>query len=234
MKSIRQKRVGQFLYDFLSSRIKSMFSIESKVLRNGLIGVALISLFATSAVRSAQAQTVTIGAQRMQHVEMTYITADNYYNRLVNAEAAFNQLQLFLQTVNWQIGIDYSFLGNVIGGSFNPDNGYVMTEKGFAYGACGASSLLNRLVKSTTFKDADGKDQPVFQTVVDWTWTGDKTYGPYGAPIYLDKTGKRKTKDYIWQINSAYPGLSPQITLSFDPTTNTAGLTMTYSDALVQ
>src|SRR5579862_5556248 len=88
------------------------------------------------------------GTTRTQHVEMTYIAADNYKNRLVNAEAGFNQLKAFFAQVDWKPGISYSFLKDVLGGGFKAKNGYVMTEKGYAYGACGASTILNKLVQT--------------------------------------------------------------------------------------
>lgn len=190
----------------------------------GTLIIALL-LMATAA-RTAHAAQGT----RIQRIEMSYVEADNYRNRLVNAEAAFDQLQTFFDKVQWQPGKSYSFLRMVLGGTFDPKFGYVMTEKGYAYGACGASSLLNQLVQTATFKDSSATEQPVFQTVVVWTWTGDKTYGEYGATIYLDTTGKRKTKDYVWKLNPAYRGVLPKITLGFDKTKSTAHLMMTYSD----
>jgi hypothetical protein len=198
-------------------------------MRNIGFGITIIMiLLAGTLVRPIHAQTQN--NSRVQRVEMTYVEADNYRNRLVNAKAAFDQLQSFVEKTDWQLGKTYSFLKGVLGGSFDPKFGYVMTEKGYAYGACGASSLLNHLVQTATFRDGNGVEHPVFQTVVVWTWNGDRTYGAYGATIYLDTTGKRKTKDYVWRLNPSYRGISPRITVSFDTTINQASLTMIYSD----
>jgi hypothetical protein len=167
---------------------------------------------------------------RTYTVQMTYVQSDNYRNRLVNAKAAFDQLQAFFDTVTFKHGVNYSFLRDVLHGSLTPENGYVNTEKGYAFGACGASSLLNKLVQTATFRDQGGKEVPVFQATLVWTWKGDKTYGKYGATIYLDPTGKRINKDYVWHLNPAYDGPAPRVTSQFDMDSMAVSLTMTYAD----
>jgi hypothetical protein len=198
-------------------------------MRGVLVLLMIILILFGGAIHAVGASTPK-EAERRHYIEMDYVEADNYPNRLVNARAAFDQLQAFFDTVEWQPNKRYSFLNHVLHGTFDPKAGYVMTEKGYAYGACGAPSLLNHLVQTATFRDWDGSVQPVFQAVSVWTWTGDDTYGPYGATIYLDTTGTRITKDYVWKLNPAYHGRAPKITIAFDATTNTFGLTMIYAD----
>lgn len=162
-------------------------------------------------------------------VQFTYFKADSYKNRLINAKAAFDELQKFFQKVKMKRGYSYSFLRDVMHGSLLPEEGYVMSEKGYGFGACGASSLLNKLVQTATFRDSDGKDKPVFQTVMIWTWNGDRTYEKYGATIYLDPASTH-TRDYIWKINPAYDGPAPEINIEFDMETETVKMTMNYAD----
>jgi hypothetical protein len=171
---------------------------------------------------------------RTYTVQMTYVRSDNYKNRLVNARAAFDQLQAFFDRVTFKRGVNYSFLHDVLHDNMTPEKGYVNTEKGYAFGACGASSLLNKLVQTATFRDKDGKVKPVFQAILVWTWKGDKTYGKYGATIYLDLTGKRINKDYVWRLNPAYDGPSPRITSQFDMDAMTVSLTMSYADEVAE
>ena len=194
-----------------------------------LIAVALVlALPVFYGVHTALATSPSL--TRTYTVQMTYVQSDNYRNRLVNAKVAFDQLQAFFDKVTFKRGVNYSFLRDVLHGSLTPEKGYVNTEKGYAFGACGASSLLNRLVQTATFRDKDGNEAPVFQASLVWTWKGDKTYGKYGATIYLDPTGKRINKDYVWHLNLAYDGPAPHVTSQFDLGTMTVSLTMTYAD----
>ncbi len=180
---------------------------------------------ATSSVRADSPQ------QRVFTVSMTY-PEKNYRNRLVNAAAGFDQLQHFFDTVQWKPNFSYSFLRDVLHNSLKADAGFVMTEEGYGYGLCGASSLLNRFVQTATFQDGSGKEQPLFQAVLVWTWNGDPTYGKYGATVYLDNTGTKKNKDYVWILNPAYHGLAPQMMVHFTLEDRTVKLTGTYSDSV--
>jgi hypothetical protein len=195
-----------------------------------LIGaLMLIALLGFALHDAMPARADSPSLMRTQAVQMTYVRADNYKNRLINARAAFDQMQVFFDKVEFKRGFNYSFLRDVLHGSMMPSQGYVNTPKGYAYGACGATSVLNQLVQTATFRDSDGKEKPVFQTIMIWTWKGDKTYGKYGATIFLDPTGV-KNKDYIWRLNPAYDGPPPKITGQFDMDAETVYLTMTYAD----
>lgn len=165
---------------------------------------------------------------RVYTASMTY-PADNYKGRLINAKAAFVQLQTFFDGTAMQPGTPYSFIHAVLHDTISPDAGYVMTEKGYGYGACGASSLLHNLVSNALFRDEDGIEKPLFEALSIWTWTGDPTYGPYGATIRVDPTGKH-VKDYVWRLNPAYSGAAPTIKITFDEATNTASMTVSYAD----
>ncbi|MCC7451406.1 MAG: hypothetical protein IT324_28620 [Anaerolineae bacterium] len=186
-----------------------------------------LSVLSLVGVRLAQADSPQFN--RTFSVQFTYVKADSYKNRLVNAKAAFDELQKFFQTVKMKPGYSYSFLRDVMRGSLLPDEGYVMSPLGYGFGACGASSLLNKLVQTATFRDADGKEKPVFQTIMVWTWNGDRTYEKYGATIYLDPEGAH-TRDYIWKVNPAYTGPSPEVTIDFDLANETVKMTMNYAD----
>src|SRR5262249_53270462 len=71
-----------------------------------------------------------------------------------------------------------------------------------------------------------------FESVMVWTWRGDKTYGKWGATIFIDSAGMKghQTKDYIWRLNPAYSGPPPKITTHFDMVGETDSITMTYAD----
>src|SRR5260221_3068541 len=164
---------------------------------------------------------------RTHTVGFVYVTT--YKNRLTNSQATVNIMQKFFDTVEWRQDQQYSFLRDVVHNNFKPDDGSVGTRLGYAYGSCGASSLLNKLVKTTKFRDSDGVLKPVFETVVVHTWSGDKTYGKWGATTLLDPTGK-KTEDYIWKLNPDYDGPPPKITTNFDMVGETVSITMQYGD----
>jgi hypothetical protein len=167
---------------------------------------------------------------RSHTIEMVYVRSDNYKNRLVNAKAAFDQMLIFFQKVEMRRGRHYSFLRDVLRYNMPPEQGYVMTPKGYAYGSCGAPSALNKLVQTAKFRDSDGVEKPIFQTIVIYWWKGDKTYGEYGANIFLDPTGTRKNKDYIWRVNPAYDGPAPKLTASFDMEREAVTISLTYAD----
>jgi hypothetical protein len=154
-----------------------------------------------------------------------------YKGRLVNAEVAFKQLQKFLDTVEWNPKRQYSFNRDVLHNNLRESDGYVNTPLGYAFGACGAPSLLNKMVKTATFWDADGKEKPVFQTVMVWTWRGDKTYEQYGATIFLDPGGPHN-RDYVWKLNPEYNGAAPKLKINFDPKAETVDMTMEYSNEI--
>src|SRR5258708_7669467 len=164
---------------------------------------------------------------RTHTVGFVYVTT--YKNRLTNSQATVNIMQKFFDTVEWRQDQQYSFLRDVVHNNFKPDDGFVGTPLGYAYGSCGASSLLNKLVKTTKFRDSDGVLKPVFETVVVHTWSGDKNYGKWGATNFLDPTGK-KTEDYIWKLNPDYDGPPPKITTNFDMVGETVSITMQYGD----
>jgi Beta-lactamase enzyme family len=191
--------------------------------------ITLIPLVALILSEAPTARADDASLSRTITVEMKYVRGDNYKNRLINAQAAFNQMNDFFGRVEFKRGFNYSFLRDVLQGSMMPEQGYVNTPKGYAFGACGASSVLNKLVQTAMFRDSDGKEKNVFQTIMIWTWKGDKTYGQYGATIFLDPSGVR-SKDYIWHLNPAYDGPPPKITAQFDMAAETVTLTMAYGD----
>lgn len=207
--------------------LKGRYRMRSRFYPVLIAILVCLSVLSLAGVQMAQADSPLFN--RTFSVQFTYVKADSYKNRLVNAKAAFDELQKFFQKVKMKPGYSYSFLRDVMRGSLLPDEGYVMSEKGYGFGACGASSLLNKLVQTATFRDADGKEKPVFYTIMVWTWNGDRTYEKYGATIYLDPQGTH-TRDYIWKVNPAYTGPAPEITIDFDMETETVKMTMNYAD----
>ncbi len=193
----------------------------------GLLLLTAIGLFN---VRTVSADSPSL--QRTYTVGFVYVTT--YKNRLQNALAAVNQMQQFFDSVQWQQGQQYSFLRDIVHNSFRSEDGYVDTPLGFGYGSCGASSLLNKLVKTAKFRDKDGVEKPVFESVLVWTWRGDKTYGKWGATIFIDPAGLKghQTKDYVWRLNPAYSGPPPKLTTHFDMVGETDSVTMEYADAI--
>jgi len=166
-------------------------------------------------------------ARRITTVGLVYVTT--YHNRLINAQASVAQLQQFLDTVHWEPRRQYSFLRDVMHNSVRPADGYVNTPLGFGYGSCGASTLLNKLVQTAMFRDKDDQEKPLFKTVMIWTWRGDRTYGKYGATIYVDPTGKH-TRDYVWQLNPEYDGPPPLMTTHFDMQNETVMISAHYGN----
>ncbi len=189
-----------------------------------LIPLVALGLYGPQTARADDSSLV-----RTASVEMKYVRGDNYKNRLINAKAAVDQMQAFFGQVEFKRGVNYYFLRDVLHNSMNPSQGYVNTPKGYAYGACGASSVLNKLVQTVKFRDSDGVEKPVFQTILVWTWKGDKTYGQYGATIFLDPRGVRN-KDYVWRVNPAYDGPTPSITARFEMDAESVTLDITYGD----
>src|SRR5438477_197310 len=61
---------------------------------------------------------------RTMTVDMKYVRGDNYKNRLINAQAAFNQMNAFFGRVEFKRGFNYSFLRDVLQGSMMPEQGY--------------------------------------------------------------------------------------------------------------
>lgn len=199
----------------------------------GLVAALIVVLFAilanTQVASADDTQKLDSALQKTHTVGFVYVTT--YQNRLANSHATVIQMQKFFDSVQWKPDYQYSFLRDVVHNNFTPDDGYVQTPLGFAYGSCGASSLLNKLAKTTMFRDTDGLLKPVFQTVVVHTWTGDKTYGKWGATIFLDPTGK-KTEDFVWKLNPDYDGIPPKLTTNFDMVGETVSITMQYSDEM--
>src|SRR5689334_7649242 len=66
---------------------------------------------------------------RTVNVEMKYVRGDSYKSQLINARAAVNQMQEFLENVEFRRRVNYSFLRDVLHGSMNPSQGYVNTPK---------------------------------------------------------------------------------------------------------
>lgn len=171
--------------------------------------------------------------ERTHSVSFTYEVQHVYAGRLVNAQAAFAMLQGFFDSNPFRSGVTYSFLRDVLRNTMLPDQGYVMTMYGFGYGACGAPSLLNQLVRTAMFRDEDGVERPVFEAL-EWTRENSATYGRYGVAIFLDLTGPR-SKDYVWRLNPAYDGPPPRITIAFDendPDAIVVTMTMHYADEI--
>src|SRR5258706_9853717 len=121
-----------------------------------LIAAALLLPPSVSAGSPSLARTYTVAFK--------YVT--KYHNRLVNAEVAFKQLQEFFDKVDWKKGRQYSFIRDVMHYTVDPNGGYLDTPLGFGFGSCGASSLLNKMVKTSVFRDSDGKEKPVFQSIM--------------------------------------------------------------------
>lgn len=170
---------------------------------------------------------------RAHTVSMTYDRKHVYAGRLTNAKAAFAMLQTFLDTDPFVQKRNFSFLKDVLRGSMLPSQGYVMTMFGYGYGACGAPSLLNQLVRTAMFRDNDGVEKPVFEALV-WRRENSPTYQGYGVAILLDTKGGRSS-DYIWRVNPAYDGPAPQISLTLDqtgPEAATITMTMHYADEI--
>jgi hypothetical protein len=194
--------------------------------RYGLI-LLIVAVCLIPVVYSARAQE---SQTRTFSVSMTYPEV-NYKNRLVNAKVGFKKLQEFFSKVQWKPKAQYSFLRDVIHYNMQPSDGYVMTEKGYGFGLCGASSILNKLVQTATYLDGDGTEKPLFETVLVWTWKGDPTYGKYGSTIFLgDSPSSKRNKDYVWTLNKAYNGVPPKLNIKYDDQTRTVTLTATYSD----
>src|SRR5258708_6212632 len=191
-------------------------------------GIILLAGLA-SLPRSASADGPSNAPSLTRTASVGFVYVSTYKNRLVNAQTAVVQMQHFFETVTWERGRHYSFLRDVVHNDFRPDYGYVNTPLGFGFGSCGASSLLNKLVQTAMFRDSDGTEKHVFQTIMIWTWRGDKTYGKYGATIFLDPAGVH-TRDYIWQINPAYDGPPPKIMTNFDMVAEKVDITMEYGD----
>lgn len=208
-----------------SFRSKRPFRLVMSLLAASAFGAILVGSHTPSHAAALREHTVSIIYER-QYV---------YGGRLINSKVAFEKLQEFFEGNPFaeQPYKTYSFLADVLKNTMLPRQGYVMTQYGFGYGACGAPSLLNELVATATFMDSDGTENPVFEAVA-WTRERNPTYGPYGVAIYLDPEGKR-TRDYRWRLNAAYDGPPPQITVSFEETGKDSAmvtLSMRYADEL--
>jgi hypothetical protein len=170
---------------------------------------------------------------RVYSVSMTYDREQVYAGRLTNAKAAFAMLQTFLDTDPFGQKRNFSFLKDVLRGSMLPSEGYVMTMFGYGYGACGAPSLLNQLVRTAVFRDSDGVEKPVLEALV-WRRENSPTYKGYGVAILLDTRGGRSS-DYVWRVNPTYDGPAPQISITLSqtgPETATVTMTMHYADEI--
>src|SRR5258708_9655332 len=136
------------------------------------LAIIFISVLANAHIATAQNDKAADSSLLRTHtVGFVYVTT--YQNRLVNSQATVNVMQKFFDSVQWKQDQQYSFLRDVVHNNFRPDDGFVGTPLGFAYGSCGASSLLNKVVKTTQFPDSDRLLKPVFQTVVGHTWGGE-------------------------------------------------------------
>jgi len=146
-------------------------------------------------------------------VSFTYSPLNVYDGRLTNSKAAFTLLQKFLFTLPSRTAGKYSFVNDVIGGKFHERDGFVWTTYGYAYGTCGAASLLHQLIRAAFFIDANGHQQPLFE-IVQYKREINPTYGRYGAAIFIDLDGKR-TSDFVWRLNPDYHGPIPRIGIHF-------------------
>jgi hypothetical protein len=170
---------------------------------------------------------------RTHTVSMTYDRKQVYAGRLTNAKAAFAMLQTFFDGQPFVQKRNFSFLKDVLRGSMLPSAGYVMTMFGYGYGACGAPSLLNQLVRTALFRDSDGLEKPVLEALV-WRRENSPTYKGYGVAILLDTKGGRSS-DYVWRVNPAYDGPAPQISITMTQTGPEAAvvtMTMHYADEI--
>src|SRR3954453_6930921 len=128
--------------------------------RSFLILAVSIVLIAAALLITPDVSASSPSLARTHTVAFKYVT--KYHNRLVNAQVAFKQLQVFFDKVDWQKKRQYSFIRDVMHRTVDPNEGYVDTPLGFGFGSCGASSLLNKMVKTAMFRDSDGKEKPVF------------------------------------------------------------------------
>jgi len=170
---------------------------------------------------------------RTAEARITYYAQHVYGGRLTNAQAAFARFERWLAKNPFAERRTYSFTRDVLEDSMLEEQGFVDTAYGFGYGACGAPSLLNQLVHTARFIDSDGTEKPLFE-VRRWTRERNPTYGPFGAAIYVDPTGKRAS-DYRWRINPAYDGATPKIEISFQMTGDKSAevlMTVTYTDEI--
>ena len=154
-----------------------------------------------------------------------YDPADKHESRLVNAQIAFKQLQIFLAEVQFSAGVSYSFNHDVLGSSPLRSQGYVDTPIGFAYGINDAASALNLLFHRAQFWGTDGTQKRVFETVQAIPVKNDRTFGAFAVAAATN------TVDYVWRLNLAYAGAAPKIEAQFDAANATITLTMSYSEA---
>jgi hypothetical protein len=213
--------------------------------------VMLVFTMQIMAVRSSVLAQKPLPYNRETSVTIIYEKQHVYGGRLDNAKAAFARLTTFFDADPFVRAVaptgtephrtelarqPFSFLRDVLRSSMLPKQGFVVTQFGFGYGACGAPSLLHELVNTAMFKDADGEEKSVFEPLA-WVRERNPTYGRYGVAIYLDPdlAGKR-TKDYRWRLNPAYDGPPPRITITFSDDVATlpggaqATMTMRYGD----
>src|SRR5215468_5787224 len=114
-------------------------------MRHRLIMFFVVVVAALALVGALHPQPAAAGTPSLavtHKVAFKYVT--KYKGRLINAEAAFNQLQKFLDTVEWKENRQYSFNRDVLHNNLRTEDGYVNTPLGYAFGACGAPSLLNK------------------------------------------------------------------------------------------
>lgn len=164
------------------------------------------------------------------HTEtISFPAEDRDDGRLTNAQIAFQQMQAFLDSGQFQHGVDYSFNRDVLHDALARKLGYVTTKYGYGDGVNRAASLLNALVHQAKFWHSDGTEKPVFEQVQASPLKNDRTLGAYAVQIYLDPAGVQ-SYDYVWRLNEAYDGPPPRIAVNFDGSAAKASLTVTYAD----
>ncbi len=141
-------------------------------------------------------------------VSFSYHPLQVYGGRLTNSKAALVLLYKLFARFPSEPNLlkePLSFVNDVIGGKFHQKDGFVWTDYGYAYGTCGAASLLNQLARTALFRGSDGRMRPLF-LVLKYTRERNPTYGTFGAA------------DYVWRLNPDYRGPVPRIAIRFHET----------------
>lgn len=161
---------------------------------------------------------------RKTTVLLTFVENQNFPGRLTNAGLAFRQMQTFFNTVNWEKGVEYSYIKNILDLPVEPKPKYVDTPQGFGYGINAGAVLLNKLFHGAAYWDIDGIEKPLFVRVQSDTLRFDHSYDVYGVNI------RRPNVDYTWRLNINYDGSQPRLVVGFDAERGIASLTADYDD----
>jgi hypothetical protein len=190
----------------------------------------LCGLMAVSAINPLAPPTRAADLTRTHTESMSFAGQHDDPARLVNTQVALKQLQRFFDNVQFQPGVEYSFIHDVLQDSLSHSRGFVETRSGsFGNGISSVASLLNALVHQARFWDKNGTPQTVFEEVNAKSVKNDSAIGAYSVLIFLDP-GNVRSYDYVWRLNPTYSGPPPRIVARFDETTYTASLTVTYAD----